>query len=353
MAESSTSVEQAIEAQAASAAHIGSPLYAHLLEGLLTDLHMGGITAELLDGVSDRPMHDAVPLRYLATAHRLALAGDAPELAQYYPSCGGSWHGENIAREFISVAHRHRDDFIAGMQRNVQTNEVGRAPVLACAFALISHRFGLPLDLYEIGSSDGLLSRWDQYRYDTGHSRLGDPESNVRFEANWWSPPAPPLHGEVRVAHRRGNDIAPINANTPDGRLTMMSFVWPDHVDRMERLRAALDIAARFPVTIDQADAGEWLTHQLASSPREGVATVVFHSIVWQYLPRPTRDRVRGALYAAAARAKRTAPLLWVRMEPATAAHADVRLTTWPGGSEEVLAEVGYHGADIRWLQRD
>ena len=214
-------------------------------------------------------------------------------------------------------------------------------------------RQGLPLDIYEIGSSAGLLSRWDRYHYATGHSQLGDPTSTLRFDAAWWTHPAPPLRGEIRIAQRRGSDIAPIDPSTPQGRLTMMSFVWPDHLERLARLKAALDIAARFPVTIDQADAGDWLTHHLASAPRAGVATVVFHSIVWQYLPRPTRDRVRGALYAAAARAHQGAPLFWLRMEPATAAFADVRLTTWPGGSEEVLAEVGYHGADIRWLQRD
>ncbi len=353
MAGANISIEQAIEAQAASAAHMGSPLYAHLLEGLLTDLRMGGITAELLEGVSDQPMRDAIPLRYLATAHRLALAGDAPGLAQFYPSCGGSWHGENIAHEFVETAHQHRTEFTAGMQRNVQTNEVGRAPALASAFSLISHRHGLPLDVFEIGSSAGLLSRWDQYHYDTGHARLGDPASALRFDASWWTAPVPSLHSNVRIARRRGSDIAPIDASTRDGRLTMMSFVWPDHVERMARLRAALDIAAQFPVTVEQADAGEWLTHHLASGPQSGTATVVFHSIVWQYLPKPTRDRVRGALYAAAARAHQGAPLFWVRMEPATAAVADVRLTSWPGGSEEVLAEVGYHGADIRWLQRD
>jgi hypothetical protein len=37
-------------------------------------------------------------------------------------------------------------------------------------------------------------------------------------------------------------------------------------------------------------------------------------------------------------------------MEPATPDHAEVRLTTWPTGEQELLAQVGYHGADIRWV---
>jgi hypothetical protein len=37
-------------------------------------------------------------------------------------------------------------------------------------------------------------------------------------------------------------------------------------------------------------------------------------------------------------------------MEPFSAEHADLRVTTWPGGEETRLAEVGYHGGAIRWL---
>ena len=68
-------IAMAFDLQAAQAERIGSPLYARLLEGLFADYNANGVTAELLEGVSDRPVHDALPLRYLATAHHLALRG--------------------------------------------------------------------------------------------------------------------------------------------------------------------------------------------------------------------------------------------------------------------------------------
>jgi hypothetical protein len=71
---------------------------------------------------------------------------------------------------------------------------------------------------------------------------------------------------------------------------------------------------------------------------------------VWQYLPTTTRDLVRSTLDAVGASSTEQRPLHWLRMEPATAAHADLRLTSWPAGADERLAEVGYHGADVRWL---
>ena len=351
MADPPVTVEQAIESQAVSCGPNGSALYGLLLTGLLADYRNGGLTAEFLDGVSAKPWNDAIALRYLATAHRLALSGAAPRLARHYPSCGGRWGGDEITDDFLTVVAENRSEFRAGMRRNVQTNEVGRAAVLASGFALIASRFGPVLDTLELGSSAGLLSRWDRYHYATGDSGFGDESSGVGFDPSWWvSPTKPGLGSQPRVRNRSASDISPIDISTADGRLTMLSFVWPDQLERVDRLRAALAIATEFPVRVEQADAGEWLARRLAEGLRPGASTVVFHSIVWQYLGRATKDAVRTTLNAAGALARQDTPLLWLRMEPATTAHADLRLTTWPGGDDEVLANVGYHGAGIRWL---
>ena len=184
---SAVTVEQSLEMQAVSCRAIGSELYGTLLEGLLADYRRGGLTAEVLDGVTATPLHDALPLRYLATAHRLALIGDAPRLATRYPSCGGTWDRRpDIVEDFLAVVDEHREEFTRGVRLNVQTNEVGRAAVLASGFATVGSRCGLALDQLEIGSSAGLLSRWDRFAYDTGASHAGDPASPVRFGPEWW-----------------------------------------------------------------------------------------------------------------------------------------------------------------------
>ncbi len=346
-------IAMAFDLQAAQAERIGSPLYARLLEGLFADYNANGVTAELLEGVSDRPVHDALPLRYLATAHHLALRGEAGDLAQYYGSCGGVWQGEDLTPIFLEIVQRERETFARGLRRNVQTNEVGRAAVLASGFALIARRHRPELDVLEIGSSAGLLSRWDRYFYDTGRSRLGDATSPLQFDASWWTDRVPQLGSDIDVVRRRASDVSPIDVSTHDGRLMMLSFVWPDQSERVERLRAALEVAQQYPLTVESADAGQWLADQFESGLHPDRATVVFHSIVWQYLSEATRTTLRDALFSAGGRATADTPLLWMRMEPATAAFADLRLTTWPGGLEEVLAEVGYHGAGVRWLAAD
>ncbi|MFM2072180.1 MAG: hypothetical protein RLZZ623_2443 [Actinomycetota bacterium] len=350
MPEQRFSIIEAIEHQAAGCARVGSALYASLLTGLAADYLSGGTTAELLEGVSEQPLHDAIALRYLAVAHRLALAGDAPELAQHYPSCGGTWSGADITDAFLSVVAKHRRTFVDGMRNNVQTNEVGRSVALTAGFSLVMSRHGLPLRTLEIGGSAGLLSRWPSYSYDTGETTAGDASSEVHFGPSWYQGNLPALHGSIPVSSRASSDISPIDVSKPDGRLAMLSFLWPDQNDRRDRLLAAMHVAERDPIVVERADAAEWLQRQLGGPPPEGVATVVFHSIVWQYLPRLTKDGVRAAILDAGERATTTSPLCWLRMEPATSEHADLRLSSWPGLADEVLAHVGYHGAELRWL---
>ena len=346
-------VADSLRRQAASCAHIGSPLYAHLLDGLCADYVAGGISYEVLNGVTKQPVHDALGLRYLATAHRLALEGSAPELASAYESCGGTWSGTDLVPAFCRAVEANRDAFTDGVRRNVQTIEVGRAAVLTSGFSLISLRHRLPLTVYEVGSSAGLLSQWMHVRFDTGFSATGPAESPLRFDATWWHQPAPLLDPDLTVTAAYASDVAPIDVSDPVGRLQMMSFVWPDQLRRRERLQAAIDVALAHPLHVEQADAGQWIARALGAPLPHGVATVVFHSIVWQYLPVTTRTMLRESLRRAGASATPASPLLWLRMEPDTPERAAVRLTTWPGGYEEVIAHVGYHGADVRWLAAD
>lgn len=227
------SVRAALLSQQRHYAAVGSPPYAHLVGGLVSDYDRGGLTATLLEGVTPSPLHDALANRYLATGHRLALSGHAPRLARHYPSCGGSWTGDDaVVADFLAAVEVNPDEFHAGVRRQVQTNEVGRAVALACGFALIAERYGLLVDQLEIGSSSGLLSQWDRYGYRSSRSSFGDQESEVMFDPSWWQVPPPNRRPPVRMARRRACDISPIDLSGEPGRTTALSFVWPDQVDR-------------------------------------------------------------------------------------------------------------------------
>jgi hypothetical protein len=160
-----------------------------------------------------------------------------------------------------------------------------------------------------------------------------------------WVEAPPHLPAELRVVERRGCDLLPVDPTSPDGRLTLESSVWADQVDRLRRLRGAFEVAAREPATVDAKSVEGWLPQRLAEQ-RSGVATVVFHSIVDEYLTPSARVALHGSLAETGAAATRDTPLAWVRLEPtpATRGYA-VTLTTWPGGEERVVATSGAHGS--------
>jgi hypothetical protein len=131
----------------------------------------------------------------------------------------------------------------------------------------------------------------------------------------------------------------------------LQSYVWPDQTLRLQRLRGALELAAANPPHVERADAIDFVERQLAAR-RPDAAFVLFHSIMWQYLPAATRSRLEQILQQAGQSARADAPIAWLRMEPddSGAPHAMLALTLWPGGQTRELAHCDYHGRWIEWI---
>lgn len=349
MADRPTTTLEVLAFQAEECGRAGSSLYRDILLRVAEDARAGGVSADVLAGTDHDPFGSALALRLLGAVHRLVLDGRAPALAALYPSVGGDPTAGDAGEAFVALLRSEREEVERRLVDGVQTNEVGRSAVLVGGYAAVAARARLPLRVLEIGTSAGLNLRFDHFAYDTGEQVAGDPESPVRF-ADVWEGAAPPLPARFQVAERRGCDRNPVDATTEDGRRTLLAYMWPDQVERIARLEAAIEVARRVPVVLDRADAADWVEEHLATS-RVGTATVVVHSIVFQYLAPDRRRRVRAAIDHAGRTATLQAPVAWLRMEPA-GDQAELRLNLWPGGDDELLATAGYHGRPIRWLGR-
>jgi len=335
--------------QARGCALTGSVIYADLLARAADDLARGGLFADLVASYRGVPILDALPLRILGAVHAMVLGGRAPALAAFYPSAGGHFEATGAFRALCELCEAHRDELRdAAATLCVQTNEVLRSAVLLPGFLRLAAHTGLPLRIREIGASAGLNLLFDRYRYELGPHRWGDTAAPLVLAASWDGAP-PDLEAPLRVASRRGCDLAPFDVRDAAHRLRLESFVWPEQLDRLARLRAAIAIAMQEPPPIDTEPAGAWIETQLAERA-ERVATVLFHSVVWWYLPEAEQARITRAMEAAGERATRAAPLAWLRMEGATLEGADLRLRLWPDGEDTLLARVHWHGAEICWL---
>ncbi|HEY2717852.1 MAG TPA: DUF2332 domain-containing protein [Solirubrobacterales bacterium] len=319
---------------------LGSPLYAGLLERAAADAEAGGVAWEVLEGQREEAVFSAVGLRLMGAVNRLVLGGEEPEAF-------AGWE------QFRDVLERRCDDLRGLVALPVQTNEVGRSAALLFGFLAIAAWTPLPLRTLELGASAGLNSNWDRYRYEADGFAWGPTDSPLAlrdwrfsrhtgdFRAN---------HPErVEVAAREACDAAPVDASTEEGRRTLLAYVWVDQHRRVERLRAALEVAAAHPVAVERAPAAAWAAAKLAE-PVEGVATVVFHSVFLFYLPADERAELDETVAAAGERASAAAPLARLRLESG-GEMAELRLTTWPGGDERLLARAGFHGDPVELLE--
>ncbi len=334
---------------ASSSRELGSPLYGGLLERAAEDVEAQGPVWQLL---SERPpsevgQTDPISVRLMGSVHRLVLEGAAPELARFYPSAGGTETGDPWPA-FRDVVEEYRDRLFPLLDHPVQTNEVARCSALMSGFLTVARETGLPLRLLEMGSSAGLLLRCPEYYYVENGQTWGDAGSPVHLEGAFTAG-KPPFDVTATVAERHACDAAPLDPTSPEDRLTLMSFVWADEAWRYELLRGALDVAQDVPVTVEQADAADWLEAQLAE-PVPGVATVVFHSLFIHFLDEQRRARVETAFEEAGRRATEQAPLAWLSLEWGPAGdRPELRLTTWPGTSRK-LADTDDRGRDIRFV---
>lgn len=344
-ASSETAFAELLRVQAGHCKRIGSPLYAELLRRAAADAEACGPVWELLRGHERDPADSMLALRMMGAVNRLALRGDEPALAGAYRD--GGRDPEATWRAFRAALQGNAGELRRIIERPVQTNEVGRCAALLPGFLSVAAETGLPLRLLEVGASAGLNLRWDRYRYlgDGGSFSWGPADSPVQIEFELDGADRLPGPPQFEVLDREGCDAAPVDPTTAEGRLTLLAYIWPDQSVRVRRAQAALEVVAACPASIDREGAAAWVERKLAD-PAPGRATVLFHSIVLQYLDAAERVAFRAGIEDAARRARADAPLAWLRMEPA-GEWAEVRLTTWPGGEDRHLARVGYHGSPV------
>lgn len=327
-------------------------MYGTLLEALAAEIETGTIVRTVLAGHENDSGPSALGLRLLGSLHRLVLSGRAPELEPYYPSVGGSWDEAAGPAAVLAHLEANVEQVREWLGRPPQTNEVGRSAALMGALLHLPDELRLPVQLHEIGSSGGLNLLLDGFRFvDEGGAGHGPVPSPVVIAPAWSGDSSIRPWPAFTVRERRGCDILPVPSATPEGGLRLMSYVWPDQPIRLERLRGALSLAAATPPDVQQCGAADFIEGiDLAA----GRLTVIWHSVMWQYLDAAEQQRASDAIADLGARATARAPLAHIRLEPARRTPEGpheflVQVTTWPGGQHRVLGTAHPHGAPITW----
>ena len=255
-----------------------SPLYEVFGYAVAEDDAVLALAAECREG-------QPPPNVLFAAVHALLRHYPDHPLRAYCASLGGSKPADDAAgwllREFCLT---HREELLPVIHtRLTQTNEVRRCGVLLPAFAQVAGETGQPLALIEIGPSAGLNLLFDRYQYHYGDLRVGDPASPVALDCE--------PRGELgslaipAVVSRTGIDINPLDVRNEADVEWLRALLWPEHLDRLQLLDAALDVAREDPPVLHRGDVIELLP-DVVRAATEGSTVCLFATFVLNQFPR-------------------------------------------------------------------
>ncbi|TAH50863.1 MAG: DUF2332 domain-containing protein [Chloroflexota bacterium] len=309
---------------------------------------------KLLVLASHVPAHQPAPNLFFSAVHYLLMrdVNPAHPLREFFPDLAAQLNTRDdpypVFREFC-LAHAAEIRKLLETRR-VQVNEIARCACFLPAFHLVSQDVGgKPFALIEVGSSAGLNLQWDQYAYDYRDVILyGARGSDIVLQCELRGAKRPPLTMQLpRVAFRFGIDLHPNNVLDADAMLWLRALVWPEHVERAQRLEKAIQLARQRPPLLIRGDALEVAARALDSIASD-VPVLLFHSFVLNQFSRHAREQYHTMLVEKSAGRQ----LYDLAMEPKEWPTPLV-LTRYENGtaSEETLAFCDHLGRWMEWLR--
>lgn len=339
---SAVTLKESFSYQADFCRSLHAPFVADILDLCAVHYNTSDILKSAIGDWQGNPVEEAFPLRLLGAWHALVLQD---KLDWVSASGGALW--QRLEQAIVN----NPDHFARYIASPPQTNEVGRSAALMLGFLDIAAHTDKPLALYEIGTSAGLNLRWDKYQYWSGGQHIwGDKSASTKILTEYEGTPkltTQPIH----IADRYGCDIAPIDITVETSRDRLRSYVWHDHALRRHTLESAIDTSLNVPAKLTKLPAGEWVKKMLGADNPDHT-TVLFHSIMWMYLPTHEQDKIIHLINERGQKARKDSPFFYLALEffDGITAPASLVLTSWPGGDKKTIATANPHCTKVTIL---
>lgn len=330
-------------------------MYAELAYGVSLD-------RELLEIAALKRRRQPAPNMLFAAVQFLLLQGGetaSHPLAAHYPIISGAERPmEPALPAFRDFCLSHRDRIVELISTHrTQTNVVRRCTCLLPAFSMVQRESGSPLALIDIGASAGLNLNVDRYRYRyTRGGRVeaiwGHEEATVLLEADLRSSGVlPPLEGDLQVDFRGGIDLNPIDLTNEVELRWLRALIWPEHVERHQRLIDAAAELSRSQIDLRAGDAVELLPAMIADTP-DDAALIAYSTVALYQIPSDGRAQMFKTLAETSAQRPVWLVTLELHMEDiGNSEMPSLAITRFNQGKQQrqLLAKASPHGWWIEW----
>lgn len=322
----------------------GSPMYQYLSKAVADDPQMLTLAGH------SNPKQPA-PNLFFAAVHFLLQLHPGEALAKYYPSLGGRFTTtQEVFSVFKDFCHKFEKEICELLQsRLVQTSEVQRCALLLPAINLISQETNHPnLALVDVGSSGGLNLLMDQVyiEYSDG-TILGTSQSLLHLQCESRGLKLPNFN-TARIATRIGVDLNTVNLLEASERQWNLALIWPDQLERIERVQMALKILEKNSIIFHQGNANDVLAKVIAEIPQDQIVCVI-HSFTLNQFSKEDRENFDLLLSAESKNRE-----IWrVSLEWIGTPNPELIISQYKSGQKmksQKIAECHGHGDWISWL---
>jgi hypothetical protein len=276
------------------------------------------------------------------------------QLAKFYPSLNGQFQSND---EFFDSFKNFCIKFASEIQpllrtKLVQTNEVQRCALLLPAVNLISQMSDQkPIALIDVGSAGGLNLLMDKtyIQYSDGIS-VGPINSPLQLQCDSQGLKIPEFQ-DVKIENRIGIDLNPVNLLDANERQWNLALIWPDQIERFDRMKSALKILEKTPITFKKGGGNQVLSDVVSRVP-ETQTVCIMHSFVLNQFSEEDRSKFDSLLKDLS----KNRPIWRISLEWIGSKEPELVVSRYVSGTKnhvQKLAECHGHGEWIRWFNQE
>ena len=233
----------------------------------------------------------------------------------------------------------------------VQTNEVSRSSILINGFNWIIHQqHKSELSLIEVGCSAGLNLCWDDFCYKFEEKIIGHDNCHLVLTCGVKGSYRPDLDfSSLKIKDRVGIDLNPLNISSSEDSLWLQALIWPEQLNRIDRLQKAIEISKNEPKVLIKGNAVNKLSEILTNIDKDSIA-VVYQSFAFYLFSEAEKEKITNILLDTSK--SRPIFLLSMEWEGIEGKKTFLKVDSFMNGSQDslILAECHFHGEWIKWL---